>query len=156
MGAVNYGTSEYITIGYNCNTEYTFDNFWTDENEQRNFEISFLLDEVEVELAKHSFYYFHVLIKSGYYEGFYIDIENNFPVALDSWKDRQEAQKEITEIKRFLTACADLGLVECFPGWCTGYSSYNNTIKAIKAATKEMRLEVKSTPTIAQYERAGA
>ena len=156
MGAVNYGTSEYITIGYNCNTEYVFDDFWTDANEQRNFEIAFLRDEVAAELSKYSFYYFHVAIKSGYYEGFYIDIENNFSVALGSWEDRQEMQKEITEIKRFLTACADLGLVECFPGWCTGYSAYDDTIKAIRAATKEMRLDAKSTPTIAQYERARA
>lgn len=155
MGAVNYGTSEYITIGYNCDTEYSFDDFWTDENEQREFEIQFLFDEVEKELAKHNFYYFHIAIKPGYYEGFYVDIENNFPIAFDSWKDKRDAQKEITEIKQFLIACTNLELVQCFPGWCTGYSSFNDTITAIKEAIKEMRLEAKNTPTITQYERAG-
>lgn len=39
MGAVNYGTSDYITMAYNCNTEYAPDDFWNDENEQRQIEI---------------------------------------------------------------------------------------------------------------------
>lgn len=49
MGAVNYFTSDYITMGYNCNTEYVPDDFWNDENEQREFEISFLHDEVKAQ-----------------------------------------------------------------------------------------------------------
>lgn len=80
--------------------------------------------------------------------------ENNFyPVALDGWEDRRDANKEITEIKQFLIACAGLGLVECSPGWCTGYNDYNGTIQAIKAAIKEMRSELKTIPTWLQYER---
>ena len=154
MGAVNYGTSDYITMAYNCNTEYAPDDFWNDENEQREFEISFLHDEVKAELEKHSFYYYHIAIKPGYYEGFYIDIENNFPVALDSWQDRRDANKEITEIKRFLIECAGLGLVQCSPGWCTGYNDYKGTLKAIKAAIKEMRDELRTIPTWTQYNRA--
>lgn len=46
------------------------------------------------------------------------------------------------------------GLVQCSPGWCTGYNDYKGTIVAIKAAIKEMREEVKTIPTWAQYERA--
>ena len=34
-----------------------------------------------------------------------------------------------------------------------GYSDYNGTISAIKEAVKEIREEVKQTPTWAQYER---
>lgn len=92
--------------------------------------------------------------KYGNYEGFTLDIENNFPIAFDGWEDRREANKEITEIKEFLIACAGLGLVECSPGWCTGYNDYKGTIAAIKAAIKNMREEVKRTPTWAQYEKA--
>lgn len=51
---------------------------------------------------------------------------------------------------------ARLGLVKCSPGWCTGYSDYNGTMAAIKAAIKSMREEAKQTPTWAQYERKGA
>lgn len=108
MGAVNYFTSDYITMG--------------------------LRPYDSLELEK--------------------DIENNFPVALDSWQDRRDANKEITEIKRFLIECAGLGLVECFPGWCTGYSDYNGTITAIRAAVKEMRDELRTIPTWTQYNRA--
>lgn len=50
--------------------------------------------------------------------------------------------------------CAGLGLVQCSPGWCTGYNDYNGTIKAIKAAIKEMRDELRTIPTWAQYNRA--
>lgn len=156
MGAVNYGSSDYITMGYNCDTKYARDDFWKDEEEQQEFEISFffLHDEVKEELEKHSFYYFHIVIKLGYYEGFYIDIENNFPIALDSWRDRKNANKEITEIKQFLIACAELGLMQCSPGWCIGYSSYNETMQAIKKAVVLMRDEIKNTPTFTQYERS--
>ena len=58
------------------------------------------------------------------------------------------------EIKQFLIDCAGLGLVQCSPGWCTGYNDYNGTIKAIKAAIKEMRDELRTIPTWAQYNRA--
>lgn len=102
MGAVNYSTSEYITMGYNCNTEYERDDFWPNEEEQREFEISFLYDEVEAELRKYSFYFYHVVLKPGYYEGFTVDIESNFPIAFDHWTDRKEANKEITQLKKLL------------------------------------------------------
>lgn len=153
MGAVNYKTSDYITIGYNCNTEYARDDFWKDEEEQRAFEISFLHDEVTALLEKYDFQFYHVTICPGYYEGFTIDIENNFPFALDHWSDRREMNKEVTQIKRFLLECLDLGLVQCFPGWCTGYSTPSETLAAIKEAVKTMRDELNGTPTALQYER---
>lgn len=153
MGAINYYTSDYITMGL-C--PYDIEDF-TDENGIDYDEIQFCYDcdyeNIEAELNKHDFYYFHVAIKPGYYEGFTLDIENNFPVALDSWEDRNAANKEITEIKQFLIDCAGFGLVQCFPGWCTGYNDYNGTIKAIKNAIKEMRQEIKSVPTWAQYNK---
>ena len=153
MGAINYYTSDYITMGLR---PYDIEDF-TDENGIDYDEIQFCYDcdyeNIETELNKHDFYYFHVTIKPGYYEGFTLDIENNFPVALDSWEDRNAANKEITEIKQFLIDCAGLGLVQCFPGWCTGYNDYNGTIKAIKNAIKEMRQENKSVPTWAQYNK---
>lgn len=154
MGAVNYFTSDYITLGLR---PYDTDDF-TDENNNIDYdEINYCYESdyenIKCELEKHYFYYYHVTIKPGYYEGFTLNIENNFPVALDSWEDRRDANKEITEIKQFLIACAGLGLVKCSPGWCTGYSDYNGTIQAIKAAIKEMRSELKTIPTWLQYER---
>lgn len=150
MGAVNYFTSDYITMGLRP--------YDTDENNNIDYdEINYCYEadreNIENELGKHNFYYYHIVIKPGYYEGFTLDIENNFPVALDGWEDRKAANKEITEIKQFLIDCAGLGLVKCSPGWCTGYADYNGTIKAIKEAIKEMRLELSTIPTWLQYNR---
>ena len=172
MGAINYFTSDYITMGLRFYDRSDFENdldFMEEAREQVReyggtlesviddyisgyYEADF--ENIETELNKHNFQYYHITIKPGYYEGFTLDIENNFPVAFDGWEDRKEANKEITEIKGFLIACAGLGLVQCSPGWCTGYNDYKGTILAIKAAIKEMREEVKTIPTWAHYERA--
>lgn len=162
MGAVNYFTSDYITMGVDINAIEEFNTVYRGLNrdipdtdfDSVRIDIELLLEDVQSVLDKYNFYYFHVTIKPGYYEGFTLDIESNFPVALDSWEDRKDAQKEITELKQFLIDCAGLGLVKCSPGWCTGYSDYKGTIKAIKAAVKEMREEIKTVPTWAQYERS--
>ena len=172
MGAVNYFTSDYITMGWRPYDSWELENDSNFMEEVRReceeyggtienaiadyiqscYESDF--ENIETELNKHNFHYYHITIKPGYYEGFTLDIENNYPVALDSWQDRRDANKEITEIKQFLIDCAGLGLVQCSPGWCTGYNDYNGTIKAIKAAIKEMRDELRTIPTWAQYNRA--
>lgn len=174
MGAVNYGTSDYITMGIEPMSAYDLEH-----DEELMDEIRAQVDEyggtiedaiydyindcaeddfnnIQAELDNHDFWYFHIVIKRGYYEGFYLDIENNFPVAFNDWRDRAEAQKEITEIKQFLIDCAGLGLREVWPGWCTKYQDYSHTIEAIKKAVREMRDEVKTTPTWRQYERDAA
>ena len=171
MDTINYFTSDYITLGLRPYDTNDFEND-TDFMEELQKEVDKhggtlenALDDyiqscyeddfenINIERAKHNFYYFHVVIKRGYYEGFALDIESNFSIAFDSWEDKREAQKEITELKQFLIDCAGLGMVKCSPGWCTGYSDYNGTITAIKDAVKEIREEVKQTPTWAQYER---
>lgn len=173
MGTINYGTSDYITLGIEPLTEWDLehDNGFMDEIRAEVEEYGGTIEDairdyiegcneddytnIQEELAKHSFYYFHITIKSGYYDGFYLDIESNNGIAFDSWQDKREAQKEITEIKQFLIACAGMGLREVWPGWCTKYNNYSHTINAINEAVKEMRAEVRTTPTWIQYERAG-
>ena len=142
MGAINYGTSDYISIGLNVSGDF---DEW--EQEERR-------DEIAAILENYGFWYFHVTLKSGYYEGFYIDIENNFPVYFDDCTEKRDAQKEITEIKRFLLDCTAAGLVQYFPGWGTGYSTAKETRAAINAAIKEMRQEVQTTPTYRQHNAA--
>lgn len=159
MGAVNYFTSDYITMGYNCNIDYCADDFDSVEemDECRQFDIEELQDEIQSILNKYRFYYFHVALKPGYYEGFTLDIENNYSICHDGYIEKREAQKEITEIRKCLLECAAAGLVKCSPGWCTGYYSPAETVAAIKEAAREMREEVKNTPTWKQYEtREGA
>lgn len=174
MGAINYFTSDYITLGIR---PYEYSDFTSDpdfmEELQKDIDeyggtveqaLSNYINDcyecdyenIKAELEKHHFHYYNITIKPGYYEGFTLDIENNYGIAYDTWEDRRDALKEITRIKQFLIDCAGLGLVKCSPGWCTGYSGYNETITAIKAAIKGMREEVKIIPTWAQYERSAA
>lgn len=139
MGAVNYKTSDYITIGLNLNrvndTEYYY-------------------NIASAVIDKYSFYYFNVAIEPGYYDGFIVQIENNFPVAFDWYQEKNDAQKEITQLKKcLLELCKKAGLVEVFPGWGTKYSTKEETRQAIKKAVQEMRSDVKTTPTWAQYNR---
>lgn len=160
MGAVNYFTSDYITLGVKPYDYYDFENdneFMKEIKEEVNeyggtvenaiydyinnlYECDY--EKIKTELENHYFTYYHLTIKPGYYEGFTIKIENNYPVAFDGY----EVQKEITEIKKILTACAGMGLVKCSPGWRTGYANYSETITAINEAVKEMRTEAKTTP----------
>lgn len=142
MGTINYGTSNYITIGYNCNSIDYEEYEWSAETIQAYF------DTVTAILKEKYFYYWHVEAKSGYYEGFYIDIENNFPWCFDNYREKREALKEITEIKKFLIQCIkEFELCAVFPGWCTRYADYNETLKLLSEAIKEMREEVKNTCT---------
>lgn len=171
MGAINYMTSHYITMGVK---PYYFSDFENDaefmkevSNEikecggtvdsyiQEYINSCYEADLANIEfiLSRYSFHYFYVTIEAGYYEGFTLDIENNFSVAFDGWEDKRTAQKEITSLKQCLLECAGCGLVACCPGWCTGYEDYKGTCKSIAAAIKDMREEVKNTPTWAQYEK---
>lgn len=170
MGAINYFTSDYITLGLRPYDTGDFENdvAFMEEVTQEVNEYGGTIEEaindyintcyeddfmnIECELKKHNFHYYHVVIKPGYYEGFTLDIENNFPVCYDGYIEKREAQKEITELKQFLIDCAGLGLVKCSPGWCTGYSDYNGTIAAIVEAVKGMRDEARNIPTWRQYE----
>ena len=141
MGTINYKTSDHITIGYDCN------NIDYDEPYYNDF-INDCYEQVKIVLDKERFYYFHVALKPGYYEGFSIDIEFNFSWCFDSWEDKRAAQKEITQIKRFLTQCInDFDCVAVFPGWCTRYANYNDSLTELNNAIKEMRQTVRQTPT---------
>lgn len=169
MGTVNYKTSDYITLGVKPYDEDDFrrDSEFMEEikeqvkeyggteseaiQEMINSYYESDIDNIEHLLNRHSFYYFHISIECGYYEGFTLNIENNFPVAFDSWEEKREAQKEITEIKKFLTDCAGSGLVAVFPGWVTAYEDYRGTLREIGNAIAEMRQEVRNTPTWKRY-----
>lgn len=170
MGTVNYFTSDYITIGLRPydSTDFEKDTelmgCLRNEIDQYGGSIEDALDSyiqrcyeddygnIEMLLKRYSFTYYRISIEPGYYEGFSICIENNFPYAFDNWDEKRSVQKEITKVKQFLLECAGCGLVECFPGWCTGYRDYKTTILDIEKAIKLMREEVKDTPTFAQYQ----
>ena len=166
MGTINHKTSDYITL---ASPDYDYRDF-TDDNEITDYDaiqdcidadrenVKWLLDNKYGGIDKYGhvcgFYYYHITIEPGYYDGFSIQIENNFPICYDWYEEKLEAQKEITQIKNFLIDCANVGMVQIFPGWCTNYKSHAETIAGIKEAIKEMREEVKAIPTWTQYNRA--
>lgn len=179
MGTINYGTSDYITMGIKPMSAYELVNDpdfieglreMASEN-NLDFDSLDIYQEAEGYITecykcdyeniktirdKYSLYYYHIVIREGYYDGFYLDIEDNFGICYDNYQDKREAQKEVTEIKEMLTEMAGCGLVQVYPGWCTGYEDYNGTIKGIKEAVKEMRADIRSTPTWRQYEKESA
>lgn len=174
MGAINYKTSDYITMGINPGDVYAVQNDpdFIEEMQENvkeyggslEDEINFYINNEFEELYNagrdilnnYDFYYYHVKIEGGYYEGCYIDIENNYGVCYDSYEDRREANKEITQIKKMLFELLEAGFVACYPGWCTGYDDHNETRAAIAEAIKVMRNEAANIPTWNQYERATA
>lgn len=171
MGTINYKTSDYITLSIQ---PYDFEDIKAgiiDDIKAGDYEgitADMVTDnmindtirdyyDTDVENAqgyidKYNLYYFHVAIEPGYYEGLSIDIENNFPVFFDNYTEKKEAQKEITQLKQLLVDLAGVGFVQTFPGWCTGYNDYKQTLKGIKKAIKDIRSEVATTPTYRDYE----
>ena len=141
MGAINYKTSDFITLGYNTNNiDYDDDLYYLSVNEQFDF--------IDAFIEKASFYYFHITLEPGYYEGFTIDIEHNFSYCYDNYYEKLQALKEITQIKNFLLYIVNnFNINVVYPGWCTAYADYKKTIEEINDAIKEMKNSVKNTPT---------
>jgi hypothetical protein len=149
MGAVNYKTSDYITIGYNLNDIDRVEPFYSDFIEDDYIQVKWLLE-------KQRFYYFNVKIEPGYYEGFTIDIENNFAYCFNDYLEKLDALKEATRLKKFLIEIVnDFNMVACYPGWCMGYSDYKTTLKEINNAIRELKSEIKTTPTWYTLKKAG-
>lgn len=160
MGTINYKTSDYITIGYNLDgvvhsgEEHDDFLFWIEED----------CKQIESILEKQCFNYFSINIEPGYYEGFSIDIKNNFDFlwfensyCFNDYNEKQRALKEATGLKALLLELVNnFGLCVVYPGWCTGYSDYKTTLKEINAATKEMKAEIKAIPTWRTLQVKGA
>lgn len=153
MGAINYGTSEYITIGLK---PYNHDDYREEENDevdydQMNFDYDCDRENVENVLDRYSFNFFNVSIECGYYEGFYLNIKTNFDFY--NWEDKADALKEATQLKNMLIECCGVGLCEVWPGWCTSYKSYAESIKSIKDAIWQIKQDIKSTETWLQEQK---
>lgn len=171
MGAINFYTSAYITLAlepfdmerYKNDGEFmtALKNYTEAVDEEAMAEACdeyaehyywAIYQVVKEALDRRNFYWYHVALKCGYYESFQVVIDSNFPVAFNCYQDRADANKEVTEIKKFLNECVEIGLVQTHPGWCTSYEDAETTKAAIKDAVRQMRAEIGATPTWNQYE----
>lgn len=184
MGTINYGTSYYfnnaknnrewekdITIGLKPTSNYSDEDSgyteWLEQEKSENedFEYerydydyeedNFRRDEVTyfIESGNTPDHY-KISLESGYYEGFYLNIENDIPWVFDDSKEKREYQKDITVLKEFLLKLInEYGLVVVYPGWCTGYADKNESVKEISEFIRNLRQEVKSVDTWRVYEK---
>ena len=130
MGTINYGTSEYITIGlkpYNTD-DYIFEDGSVDYDAM-SIDYDCDIENVQFIMDKYNFSFFDINIKYGYYEGFYLDINANFDFY--NWQDKKDALKEATQLKNMLIECCGVGLCVVYPGWCTAYMPYKESVNNI-------------------------
>ena len=148
MGTINYCSNKYITMGLNLNY---FDDL---DDLEKEYQHDFMREEIKETLEKYYFTYWTVSIEPGYYEGFYIEIKNNWLYFDDSY-ERNDVLKETTQLKKFLLECLACGLSVVYPGWCTSYLDQDKSKKDILKAIREMKNDIKQKPTWGQLEKGG-
>lgn len=162
MGAINYYTSQFITLAlipydYDDIKTYLLDNLDSYGIEAEDVTSDLIENEIidyydcDYENAaciinKYDFNILDVIIKAGYYEGYSINIKFDW-IYFDDTSEKRDAQKELTQLKKCLYELAGVGYMACAPFWVTSYKNYNETIKAIDTAIKEARAELLKVPT---------
>lgn len=143
MGTINYKANKYITIGIKTN-------IYLDEEMQDDID-SLYKEYIKEILKKYNFNYFNISIEPGYYDGLYLDIDDNAHIFFDNTIEKNEALKETTQLKNFLLECIEEGLCVCYPGWVTSYLNYEESKKELTEAIKKIKEEIRSIPTYKQY-----
>ena len=149
MGAINYKSNNYITLGYNIpEKEKEAEEIAIEEKMDQN-DIYYNIEYFDYEDAKnivkkYNFNILDVKIQCGYYQGFYIDFNFDY-IYFYNTEEKKEALKETTKLKELLLELLPVGLVSCSPGWCTSYNTKEETQKEIKEAIKELKEEIKNT-----------
>lgn len=160
MGTINYRTSDIVTLGTLPEEAY-FQALAGDLGPGLLPAVTpwdpveDLYDAARDILSRYGFYYYHIEIRPGYYEGFSIDIENNYTWAYEDFTQKREAQKELTQLKKCLLELSAAGLVSCYPGWCTGYAGPDQTKTDILEGIRSEREYIKTIPTWYQLRVAG-
>lgn len=133
MGAVNYGTSDYITIGFNLS-------LFTDSDEATAASVDYYA-HVAAAIDNLTNEYFSVDICEGYYEGFYITITP------DLYIPDHEARQDAIAAAYHVCSLLKYAIRECCcckvsPGWCTGYATETESIEAINIVYADMLMDI--------------
>lgn len=145
MGAINYGSSDYINLGWDLRNY----------PDLTGLDYEGITEAIEDMIYNNDLNFFTIDIEPGYYDGFYLNIEFTYPSVFYDYSEKREALKEVTRIKRLLYALSRMGVVQYSPGWCTGYYTASETRVNINKAVKEMRRDIKDTPTEYTYNTEG-
>ena len=145
MGTINYGSSDYINLGWDLRNY----------PDLTGLDYEGITAAIEDMIYNTDLNYFTIDIKPGYYEGFYLNIECTYLSIFYDYSEKREVLKEVTRIKRLLYALSRMGVVQYSPGWCTGYYTASETRNNINKAIKEMRRDIKDTPTEYTYNTEG-
>ena len=181
MGAINYGSSYYfygangkriqdkdITIGLKPMSDYSDEesgykefleeNDYTEEDVDR-YQFDREQDDVNGEIIEEFLdnadlpYYFKIGIECGYYEGFYLKIEENLPWCFEDASEKADAQKDVTKLRKVLLDSLDNGLCVVYPGWCTGYANHAESRRDVRGFINDIRHMVHDMDTVATYKR---
>lgn len=157
MGTINYGTSHFITVGLNT---WDFEDGIDDEGFVVEGSRYDLMDDIRTGIEnlledsgiKDDSAY-NVKIESGYYEGFYINITDEY-LYFDDETDREEAREQITAIFDFLYKAVDEGLCVVYPGWVTKCLNYEDSKKALEEAFNQALADCDKKPDYEKYQSA--
>lgn len=145
MGTINYGSSDYINMGWDLRNY----------PDLTGLDYEGITAAIEDMIYNSDLNFFTIDIKPGYYDGFYLNIECTGPSVFYDYSEKREALKEVTRIKRLLYALSHMGVVQYSPGWCMGYYTASETRANINKAVKEMRQDIRETPTEYTYNAEG-
>lgn len=150
MGAINYRTNKYITLGLNTNE--------IEDDEDNFYYIQDIFEKCEKIIEKSiDFDYFQLTIKEGYYNGFFLDIDFLDFIYFDNIKEKNETIKEATKLKKILIELVETcSLVACFPNWYTTYLNEEETKKEINKAIKEIKSDLQKIPIYKNYKQSKA
>ena len=146
MGTINYRTGKHITLG--------LDDKFIEQMEDDFVEYNWIEEFFETFKSIKDEYYFNffdVKLEYGYYDGFYIAVDDNEWAYLDDTEERKEVMQEIRQLQEFLTKCIDNGLVVTYPGWCTSYLDYKQSKIALRKTMHNIRDMVHKIPTYRRY-----
>lgn len=133
MGAINYGTSEYVTIGFNLS-------LFTDSDEATAASVDYYTHVMEA-IDNLTNEYFSIDICEGYYEGFYITITPDLYIPdHEARQDAIAAAYHVCSILKY--AVRECCCCKVSPGWCTGYATESESIEAINIAYADMLMDI--------------
>jgi hypothetical protein len=142
MGAINFGTLTNKSRLALVNEQETNNGDYYDD-------FYFELEEVDETIKNKNFYYFNLLIKYGYYNGFYLKLEDdNTKYIYENTKEKQEVLKELTQIKKILVDFVKNGFLwGCYPSWVYSKLEKKETLTELRKIIKELKEETKKSYT---------